>query len=372
MLHPFMYGEYTDAMKEREDKHWMTYALRMALRGQGRTAENPAVGCVLVANSRCVGQGWTADGGRPHAETQALLSAGTQAQGATAYVTLEPCSHYGHTPPCVNALIAAGIDRVVIACGDTDMRVAGQGIMRLQKAGIVVKVGVMQAEALALNAGFFRRIHEGLPWVSVKIATSSNEKITDPLHRWITSDASRNYGHMLRSQHQAIVTGVGTVLADDPLLTCRLHGRASASPVRVILDHTLKTPLQAEMVRTAHEYPTFIITSMDSSHPQVTAFKKAGVTVYSLPDNFSFTDAMRLLASKGVHRVLIEGGQGITTAALRSGIANMLYWFKAGHEVKEAGMDALLHGASLDGYMQIAKEIEMQSLNEDKLFMITL
>ena len=357
---------------ETEDIRWMRYALHLAERGQGRTADNPAVGCVLVKNNRCVGQGWTAEGGRPHAETQALASAGEQARGATAYVTLEPCAHYGHTPPCVNALITCGIARVVVACDDTDSRVAGKGIARLREAGIPVETGILQAEALAMNAGFFRRIRESLPYISVKIATSADEKITDPRRRWITSEASRQQGHLLRAQHQAIVTGVGTVLSDDPALTCRLPGLEAASPLRVILDRHLRTPTHAALVQSAHEYPSCILTAETLPHPNASLLMRSGVTLYSMPPGFDFAQAMRMLGSKGIHRVLIEGGQGLTTAALTSGIANRLYWFKASHVIGEKGMNALANGESLASIASSAHHAETIRLGWDELTTLDL
>ncbi len=357
---------------ETDDERWMRYALSLAERTAGRTAENPAVGCVIVRDGRCVGQGWTAPGGRPHAETQALSSAGIHAHGASTYVTLEPCSHYGHTPPCVNALIASRIRRVVIACGDTDFRVAGKGIARLEEAGIMVEVGVLRKQAEALNSGFFRRIRESLPFISVKIATSADEKITDPDRRWITSEASRLRGHRLRAEHQAIVTGVGTVLADDPELTCRLPGLEPASPLRVILDRHLRTPPQAALVRSAHEYPTWILTSKTQQHPSAPPLIRGGVTLYCLPEAFGFHEAMRLLATKGVHRALIEGGQALTTAALASSIVNRLYWFKAPHVIGEKGLPALGNGQSLSVIASSGILTETLPLENDQLKTVRL
>ncbi len=332
-----------------DDTALMHYALRLAQRGLGRTAENPTVGCVIVKDGRMVGQGWTQPGGRPHAETEALASAGSLANGATAYVTLEPCAHHGRTPPCTEALIQAGIRRVVIGCTDTDPRVSGQGIARLQHAGMELVAGVCEAEARQLNAGFFRRLSEGLPEISVKIATSLDEKITtgDPANPWITNTHSRAYGHLLRAQHQAIVTGIGTVLADDPRLTCRLPGLEDASPVRVVLDRQLRLPEDAALIRTAPEVPLWIITSPEQVKSQkATRLEELGVTLFALNEE-DFTSAMHLLAERGIHRVLIEGGQALTTAALASGVANHLYWFQAPHTIGNAGLPALTDWQSL-------------------------
>jgi diaminohydroxyphosphoribosylaminopyrimidine deaminase/5-amino-6-(5-phosphoribosylamino)uracil reductase len=334
---------YKNKVNGDDDTHFMTHALRLAQRAQGRTAENPAVGCVLVKDGRVVGQGWTGAGGRPHAETQAIASAGEQARGATAYVTLEPCAHHGRTPPCSEALIQAGITHVVVACTDPDPRVAGRGIVQLREVGIAVTTGVLEGEATALNTGFFRRFSEGLPFITVKIATSADEKITSPTTRWLTSEAARTHGHLLRATHHAIVTGIGTVLADNPSLTCRLSGLEDASPARIILDRHARTPLTSTLVQTTPDVPTHLLTA----HPHTNALRDAGVVVHTLPTDFSFTDAMRHLATLGFHRVLIEGGQHLTSAALDSGICNQLYWYKSPIIVGDTGLPALNEQRSL-------------------------
>jgi diaminohydroxyphosphoribosylaminopyrimidine deaminase / 5-amino-6-(5-phosphoribosylamino)uracil reductase len=329
-----------------QDIHHMTHALRLAERGQGRTAENPSVGCVLVKHGRVVGQGWTDYGGRPHAEAQAIISAGEHALDATAYVTLEPCAHHGRTPPCSQALIQEGIARVVVACEDCDPRVAGRGIAQLRDANISVTVGVMEREARILNAGFFRRHREELPYITIKIATSADEKITSPAARWLTSEAARAHGHYLRATHHAIVTGIGTVLADDPSLTCRLQGLEAASPARIILDRHARIPLTSTLIRTAHTVPTHLITAQ----PHTAALQNAGVIVHTHPEHFSFTDAMRHIASLGFHRVLIEGGQHLTSAALDSGICNQLIWHSSPIIAGEAGLPALTQNRSLQAF----------------------
>lgn len=339
------------------DKQWMDYALRLAGRAVGRTAENPAVGCVLVREGKLAGIGWTEDGGRPHAETQALAAAGDLARGATAYVTLEPCAHHGLTPPCSQALIAAGVRRVVIACTDDDPRVAGTGVADLQAAGVEVTTGCCAAEARALNAGFFRRLHEGYPWITVKIATSADEAIAPASsggERWITGEQSRQYGHLLRMRHDAIITGIGTVLADDPQLTCRLSGLAHTSPLRVVLDEQLRLPLESALVRHAGEVPMRVLTSEKAAmSSQANRLRAAGVDVVArLPESASlprFAAQMQMLAASGINRVLIEGGQQLTAAALDSGLANVLYWFRAPHRLGEGAMPALPAGQSLAG-----------------------
>lgn len=323
------------------DADYMQLALRLAWRGQGRTAENPAVGCVLVQQGRIIGMGWTQPSGRPHAETMALASASGYTQGATAYVTLEPCAHVGHTPSCAQTLIKAGITRIVVGCADQDPRTAGKGLAMLRDAGCAVESGFMQDAATRINTGFFRRITHGLPEISVKIATSADEKITTANARspWITGSLARAYGHRLRAQHQVILTGIGTVLEDDPLLDCRLSGLANASPIRVVLDRELRMPLGCALVRTAQDVPLWVLThAEDSAHAQ--QLRAAGVRIVEC--NTDFVSVMRFLASQQINRVLVEGGQAITSAALES--CDRLYWFKAPHNVGDAGLPALRAG----------------------------
>src|SRR5258705_7039290 len=229
-------------LREDDIRH-MRHALRLAARALGNAAPNPAVGCVIVAPSgSIVGRGWTQTGGRPHAETVALSQAGALARGATAYVTLEPCSHHGQTPPCADALATAGLARVVGAIIDSDPRVAGSGFARLQSAGVKVARGVLEAEARALNLGFFRRVAEGGPLVALKIAQSADGYVADAQgnSRWITSERARAHGHLLRVRHDAILVGMGTARADDPMLTCRLPGLEGRSPLRVVLETQLQ------------------------------------------------------------------------------------------------------------------------------------
>src|SRR5579862_7078692 len=213
----------------------MRGALSLARRGLGNTWPNPAVGCVLVREGRVVGRGWTQPGGRPHAETEALARAGRAARGATAYVTLEPCCHHGRTPPCADALIAAGLSRVVAAIEDPDPRVAGGGLARLRAAGLDVESGLCAAEAAEINAGFLSRLRLGRPLVTLKLATSLDGRIATASgeSRWITGGPARERAHLLRATHDAILVGTDTVIADNPELTCRLPGLAGHSPVRV-------------------------------------------------------------------------------------------------------------------------------------------
>ncbi len=281
----------------------MHHALRLAARGLGRVAPNPAVGCVIVSpDGRVVGRGWTQDGGRPHAEAMALTQAGEVARGATAYVTLEPCAHSGKTPPCADALIAAGIARVVAAVEDPDPRVKGRGFANLRAAGIEVVTGVMEGEASALNACFFLRIGENRPLVMLKIAQSADRKTIPPpgASRWITGDDARRFAHLLRAQHDAILVGVNTVIADDPELTVRLPGLEKYSPLRVVLDRHARMPKSARLAA-----------------PDTLVFD-GGIAA-----------ALHALAGRGVTRLLVEGGATIFRAFLDAGYADRVELFSS-------------------------------------------
>ncbi|MGH6643016.1 MAG: bifunctional diaminohydroxyphosphoribosylaminopyrimidine deaminase/5-amino-6-(5-phosphoribosylamino)uracil reductase RibD, partial [Bradyrhizobium sp.] len=253
------------AQKSRESKaadaRYMQLALTLGRRGQGRTWPNPAVGAVVVKDGVIVGRGWTQPGGRPHAEPEALRRAGETARGATLYVTLEPCSHFGKSPPCVDAVIASGIARVVSAIEDPNPEVAGQGHARLRAAGIVVDVGLNAAEAARDHAGHFRRIRDKRPHVILKLAVSADDKIGaaggKPVA--ITGEAARTCVHLLRAQCDAILVGIGTVLADDPVLNCRLPGMEPRSPVRVVLDRALRIPGTSRLVQSARETPLWMM-----------------------------------------------------------------------------------------------------------------
>src|SRR3982074_3348970 len=251
------------------DQRFMQLALTLGRRGQGRTWPNPAVGAVVVRDGVIVGRGWTQPGGRPHAEAVALAHAGEAARGATLYVTLEPCSHVGKSPPCADAVIAAGIKRVVSAIEDPNPEVAGRGHARLRAAGIAVDIGLGAAEAARDHAGHFRRIRDHRPHVVLKLAVSTDDKIAAAGRKpvAITGEAAKTRVHLLRAQCDAILVGIGTVRADDPLLTCRLPGMAAQSPVRVVLDRSLRIPGSSRLVHSARETPLWIMTSNLSEAP---------------------------------------------------------------------------------------------------------
>jgi diaminohydroxyphosphoribosylaminopyrimidine deaminase/5-amino-6-(5-phosphoribosylamino)uracil reductase len=313
----------------------MRAALALARRGLGNVWPNPAVGCVIVKDGRVVGRGWTQPGGRPHAETEALSRAGEAARGATAYVTLEPCSHWGKTPPCADALVAAGLRRVVVAVEDPDPRVAGSGFARLKAAGIAVESGLGAAEAAEINAGFFLRLRQGRPLVTLKLATSLDGRIATATgeSRWITGPAARERAHLLRATHDAILVGTGTAIADDPELTCRLPGLGDRSPVRIVLDRQLRLPPAARLFADARVHPTWVMTLASADFARQQALQDAGVEILAAdPDDNGRIDlaaALRLLGGHGLTRLLVEGGGGLAASLLRLGLVDRLVWLHA-------------------------------------------
>jgi diaminohydroxyphosphoribosylaminopyrimidine deaminase/5-amino-6-(5-phosphoribosylamino)uracil reductase len=313
----------------------MRAALALARRGLGNTWPNPAVGCVIVNDERVVGRGWTQPGGRPHAETEALSRAGAAAKGATAYVTLEPCSHHGKTPPCAEALMAAGVSRVVAAVEDPDPRVCGAGIARLRQAGIAVETGLCAEEAGELNAGFFCRVAQGRPLVTLKLATSLDGRIATKTgkSRWITGPAARERAHLLRGTHDAVLVGTGTALADDPQLTCRLPGMEARSPLRIVLDRTLRLPSTLRLFVEAREVPSWVVTLGSADKARQNALRAQGVTVIAVEadasGNLDLAMVLKALGDKGLTRLLVEGGGGIAAALLRARLAHQLVWMRA-------------------------------------------
>ena len=313
----------------------MRAALELARRGLGSTWPNPAVGCVIVNDGRVVGRGWTQPGGRPHAETEALARAGAAARGATAYVSLEPCSHHGRTPPCADALIAAGVSRVVSAIEDADPRVSGAGTARLRDAGIAAETGLCAGEAAELNAGFFRRVKLGRPLVSLKLASSLDGRIATSTgeSRWITGPAARERAHLLRATHDAVLVGTATALADDPQLTCRLPGLEDRSPVRIVLDRHLRLPATLRLFTEVDQVPTWVVT-LASSDPtrQAALAARGGKILAAEPDAAGDIDLAALLqrlGDKGLTRLLVEGGGRLAVALLRAELVDRLVWMRA-------------------------------------------
>lgn len=326
----------------------MASALALAKRGLGRVWPNPAVGCVLTHDGQVVGRGWTQPGGRPHAETEALRRAGTNARGATAYVTLEPCDHFGKTPPCSVALVEAGIARAVVAVVDPDPRVAGKGLERLRAAGVAVETGPGQALASEINAGFFLRVTKGRPLFTLKVASTLDGRIATHTgdSQWITGPEARAIGHRARATHDAILIGIGTALADDALLTCRLPGLEERSPLRIVMDSRLRLPLDGRLVTTAARVPTWIVTVEDHDLHRRRALEDAGARVIAVAADASGRrpdpGAMaRELGGLGLTRVLVEGGGHVAAALLRAGLIDRLAWHRGPSIIGGDGLAAL-------------------------------
>ncbi|WP_422366483.1 bifunctional diaminohydroxyphosphoribosylaminopyrimidine deaminase/5-amino-6-(5-phosphoribosylamino)uracil reductase RibD [Pelagibius sp.] len=335
------------ATTDPHDRGFMLAALALAARGQGRVAPNPAVGCVLVRENRIVGRGWTQPGGRPHAETEALRRAQGRTAGSTAYVTLEPCSHHGQTAPCAEALIDAGVSRVVAALEDPDPRVAGRGIARLRDAGLQVDLGLCAEQAEALNAGFFSRLTRDRPEVTLKLATSQDGRIAthSGQSQWITGPLSRRHAHLLRAQADAVLVGSGTAVVDNPRLDVRLPGLGRVSPLRVVIDGRLRLPLTHDLVVRAGEVPTLLITHEGNPPERLDAYAGAGVEVLRVGMDASghcaLPEALAGLAGRGVNRLLVEGGGHLAAALLSAGLVDRLAWYRAPMVIGGDGIPAL-------------------------------
>ncbi len=316
----------------------MRVALGLARRGLGSVAPNPAVGCVLAKDGIVVGRGWTQPGGRPHAETEALKQAGSAARDATAYVTLEPCAHTGKTPPCSQALIVAGVSKVVVALKDPDPRVAGRGIQQLTDAGIQVVYGVCEAEAAEVNRGFLTRTTRNRPSFTLKSATSMDGKIalTSGESKWITGPSARMHGHRLRATHDAILVGVGTVLADDPSLTCRLNGVAGRNPTRIILDTHLKTPANAKVLN--GDAPSIIVTSNSNTTGRN---YPSSVEVLNVANTRDVMAVAERLAQNSINSVLIEGGAQVAASFVSAELVDRWEHFVAAKALGSASIDAV-------------------------------
>ena len=330
------------------DRRFMALALALAGRGLGNVWPNPAVGCVLVRDGHIVGRGWTQPGGRPHAETEALARAGDAARGATCYTSLEPCAHHGETGPCTEALVQAGIARAVVALEDPDPRVAGRGNAMLEDAGIEVARGCMEDNARALNAGFLSRVERGRPHVTLKLASTLDGRIGTHTgdSRWITGEAARARGHLLRARNDAVMIGAASALADDPALTCRLPGMGERSPVRVVIDGSARLPASHKLIAGAGDPPTWIISTQglggDGRHA---AWREAGVEVIEMAAEANgrpaLAAALDALAGRGLTRVLVEGGGRLAASLLGAGLVDEIAWFRAPGVIGGDGVPAL-------------------------------
>jgi diaminohydroxyphosphoribosylaminopyrimidine deaminase / 5-amino-6-(5-phosphoribosylamino)uracil reductase len=328
------------------DARFMDLALALGRRGLGRTWPNPAVGAVIVKDGVIAGRGWTQAGGRPHAEIEALRRAGMAAGGGTLYVTLEPCSHHGKSPPCTDAIVAAGLARVVSALEDPNPKVAGEGHARLRAAGIAVDVGIGAEEARRDHAGHIRRMRDGRPHVVLKLAVSADSKAGAAGRRplAITGEAARDRVHLLRAQSDAVMIGIGTALADDPLLTCRLPGMARYSPVRIVLDSALQLPLGSRLALSAREVPVWVVSGRQSSPAAEAALRALGVEVMRVPNSDGGLDisaVLKLLAERGVTRLMVEGGPRLAAALLAADRIDEAVLFRSAKVVGAGSIDAL-------------------------------
>jgi diaminohydroxyphosphoribosylaminopyrimidine deaminase / 5-amino-6-(5-phosphoribosylamino)uracil reductase len=333
-----------------QDERFMDLALALGRRGLGNAWPNPAVGAVVVDGSGgepvIVGRGWTQPGGRPHAEVEALQRAGARSRGATLYVTLEPCSHHARTPPCAEAIIAAGISRVVSAIEDPNPEVAGQGHARLAAHGIAVEVGLRERAARRAHAGHLSRIRSGRPCVALKLAVSADGKagLFGRKPARITGEAARVRAHLMRAMNDAILIGIGTALADDPRLTCRLPGLEARSPVRVVLDTALRLPETAALVRTARTAPLWVVAGPAADEAAERRLRGHGVSVLRCDEGAGRIDLaamLRLLAGRGITRVMVEGGPTIAAAFIAADLVDEAAVFRAPGVIGADGIDAL-------------------------------
>lgn len=356
------------------DAGFMRAALALARRGLGRTWPNPSVGCLIVKDGMIAGRGWTQSGGQPHAETEAVARAGRVAKGADAYVTLEPCCHHGKTPPCTGALIAAGIRRVAVAVEDPDPRVSGKGVTALRAAGIAVDLGLCADEARDVNAGFFSTVLRGRPLVTLKLATSLDGRLAVALgeSRWITGEPARARGHLLRATTDAVMVGSGTVLADDPELTCRLPGLSNRNPVRVVIDGSMRVPLTARLVADARQTPTWFVVRHGISGDRRTALASCGVEVIDVPTTATgetdLAAVLTTLGNRGITRVVVEGGARLAAALVHGDLVDRIAWFHAPSLIGGDGRPALdALGVAAPGEAPRFVRVGVEAIGDDML-----
>jgi len=331
-----------------DDRRWMRVAIAEARRAEGRTAPNPPVGCAIVsADGTLVATGHTASGGRPHAEVRALDMAGNKARGATVYVTLEPCAHHGQTGPCAQALVDAGVARVVIALRDPDDRVNGRGIDLLAEQGIGLRIGVEAEAARRVTAGFLCRTTRARPFVTLKTATSLDGMIAlaDGAKRWITGPQMRRYVHLQRSRVDGLLSAVGTVLADDPEFTCRLPGLAGDSPHRFILDGPLRTPVTARLFTSVGDVGLTFFCHQDADAGAVNAIEATGAEVIPViagdDGKLSLSAVMDAIAEAGIGSLMIEAGGKLAASLLRDGLVDRILWTSSQHIIGADGIPSI-------------------------------
>lgn len=345
-------------------ERFMALALSLGRRGQGRTWPNPSVGCVLVRNGAIVGRGWTADGGRPHAETRAIAQAGDQARGATAYVTLEPCSHHGQTPPCSQALIDAGVTHVVAAIEDNDPRVAGTGFAMLRAAGVQVTTGVLAQQAALAHAGFFMRNDQRRPWVTLKLANSFDGRIATATgdSQWITGPAARRLVHAMRASHDAVLVGAGTVRADDPTLNVRDLG-ISHPTLRIVASRNLDIPISSRLADTVSDYPLWICHATGASRDRIDDWHSLGAVTIACAVQGQGIDPVSMLsalAERGVTRIFCEGGGSLAASLLTADLVDELHAFQAGVVIGAEGLPSI--GAMGLDQLAVAPRFDLHEL----------
>ena len=362
----------------RNDARHMAHALSVARRGAGRTSENPNVGCVIVRDDRVVARGWTQPGGRPHAEVMALRAAAQAADGATAYVTLEPCAHTGKTGPCADALIDAGIKRVVMALEDPDARVLGRGRQMLEAAGISVTVGVLADEARFVLRGFLMNREKGRPHVTLKFATSLDGKIAlaSGEIKWITLPDARRHAQLERARADAILVGTGTVQADNPSLTCRLSGLLERSPQRIILDASASLQVNSALAATAHTCPVLLCHDESANKERLSALHDQGVITIAFPDSRDIASVLQRLGARGINRLLVEGGSGVHGRFLSAARVDEIHHYQAGTLLGGDGIAAigpLMKGAGLPSLKDapIFSRVSERRLGADKFTLFT-
>jgi len=363
-------------MEERqEDTLYMTEALRLAEKARGRTSPNPMVGAVLVKDGRVIGKGYHAKAGAPHAEIEAFQDAREDLQGATLYVTLEPCCMYGKTPPCTDAVIRAGIRRVVAAMIDPNPRVSGKGIQRLRDAGIHVDVGILEDQARRLNEAFIKYQTTGLPFVISKFAMSLDGKIATKTgdSKYITNEESRAYVHALRDQIDAIMVGIGTVLADDPLLTTRLPDAHAKNPDRIIVDTHLSIPLNAKVVTDVSKARTTIFTGADVDQQKIQQLRKGGVDIqtaaYDESGKLDLCQVFEISGKYGVLSILLEGGAEINGSAFRHHLVDKVLVFIAPMIIGGKGARSPVEGTGIEALRDAVQlsQVTTQRFGDDIL-----
>jgi diaminohydroxyphosphoribosylaminopyrimidine deaminase/5-amino-6-(5-phosphoribosylamino)uracil reductase len=330
----------------KEDERFMRLALALGKRALGHTWPNPAVGAVIVKDGIIVGRGWTQAGGRPHAETQALKRAGKAAEGGTMYVSLEPCSHKGKTPPCADAIIRAGVTRVVLAMQDPNPEVAGAGHRRLAERGIRVDAGLCVNEARRIHSGHVRKITEGRPQVTLKLAVSADEKVALAGQRpaAISGEAARERVFQMRAHSDAIMVGIGTVLSDNPALTCRLPGMFELSPVRIVLDSEFKVPLASHVIATMRETPTWVFGGASASSIAEEILIERGAKVFRVANKdgrLDLGEVLKTVAGEGITRLMVEGGPTVAASLIKADLVDEAVLIRSDKTIGPDGVEPL-------------------------------